>query len=232
MIVTNDILPSNRRGLITGSRVSVLFPKKSSEVGQRSYAKQLANEMYFGYYDNTSTWQTEHGNLNENQAELHYKHFFGEIGERPEFICDEPNQLGGSPDWVGLDYGIDWKCPTSLNHWLDYLHEGIDEQQYYQAQMYMALTGKKLWKVCAFLTETTKMIDFGIEYPVPMEQRMIVTDVKLEEDFHERLLIRAPKVIQMRNEFLNKLHDAFSGRDGTEEERRESVAFDDHEPNI
>ena len=231
MIITNDILAPERRGLITASKVSVLFPKKSAEVGQRSYAKFLANEMFWGYSDTSGTWQTEHGNMNEHHAEQHYMTLYGEFGERPEFIMDEENQLGGSPDWIGIDHGCDWKCPTTLQGWLDYLHEGIDDQQFYQAQMYMALTGLTKWKICAYLTETLKMIDSGQEYPVPQENRMIICEVDYQPGFKEQLIERAPKIIQMRDQFLMTLHNTFSGRAATEEERHDALKFDlDNEP--
>jgi hypothetical protein len=50
---------TNRFGLITGSRCSVLFPKRSAEKGQRTYAKQLANQMYL-----SSTMKIILGKLN------------------------------------------------------------------------------------------------------------------------------------------------------------------------
>ena len=209
MIVTNDILPQERTGLVTGSRVSVLFPKKSAEVGQRTYAKQLANERFWHYYDQTGTWQTEHGNMNEHLAEQHYFDHHGVFGERPKFIVDLENQIGGSPDWVGSEFGIDWKCPTTLQGWLDYLHDGIDDQQYWQAQMYMHLTGKKLWYIGAYLTETLRMIDNGLTYPVPEKDRMIMVKVEFIPGFSEMLLERVPKVIAMRDQFIEQLKQQF-----------------------
>lgn len=228
MIITNDILAPNRRGFVTGSRVSVLFPKKSAEVGQRQYAKQLANERYWGYYDETSTWQTEHGNMNEFHAENHYSQYYGHIGERPKFIADDINQIGGSPDWVGLDHGCDWKCPTTLQGWLDYIYYPIDDSQYYQCQTYMHLTGLKLWKICAYLTETNRMIDNGIMYPVAEQDRMIIIEVPYLEGFGEMLIERSKPIIKMRDEFIEVLVNRF-GRPATEREKAEKMEFDiDH----
>ena len=64
----NDTFDPQRYGLITGSKCSVLFPKRSAEVGQRQYAKELANNMFFRYYDNSGGRHTEHGNNNEYNA--------------------------------------------------------------------------------------------------------------------------------------------------------------------
>jgi len=52
MDLANDKFDSQRFGLITGSECHVLFPEKGTgEVGQRTYAKKLANQMYFKFYD-------------------------------------------------------------------------------------------------------------------------------------------------------------------------------------
>jgi len=57
-----------RFGLITGSKCSVLHPKRSAEAGQKTYAKELANQMYFRFYDEQGTWQTQHGKDFEAEA--------------------------------------------------------------------------------------------------------------------------------------------------------------------
>lgn len=209
MIVTGDILSSERFGYITGSKMSILFPKRSAEVGQKSYAKQLANEMFFKYYDNSGTWQTEHGQMNEYHAENHFNTYYNGFGFRPEFLADKENWIGGSPDYVSADFGCDWKCPTTLQGWLDYLHNGIDESQFYQCQTYMYLTGKKLWKICAYLTETMRMIDNGLVYPIAEEKRMIIIDVHYLDQFGEMVIERSKPIIQMRDEYLAKLKEHF-----------------------
>lgn len=208
-MITNDILSKDRFGFITGSAVHVLFPKKSAEVGQRTYAKKLANEVFFQYYDEQSTWQTEHGNMNEYHAANHYTNTYGDLLTFPDFIADKENQIGGSPDAMSVGYGIDFKCPTTLQGWLDYLHEGISDQQYHQCQMYMHLSGCDKWVIAAYLTETLKMIDNGLEYPVKESSRMILIEVGKMEGWAEMILERAPKIISMRNEFIEKLKSQF-----------------------
>lgn len=210
----NDIFDPTRYGLITGSKCNVLFPKKSAEVGQRTYAKELANQMYFRYYDNNSTWQTEHGNMNESTAfEYYQERFDKKIVLQPGFKRVE--NWGGSADCLGEGYGIDFKCPTTLNGWLDYMHEGIDEQQYYQAQMYMFLHGIEHWKVCAFLSETERMTNEGEVYPVPYDKRMIKTEVEKEQGWEEKLRLVTPKIITMRDEFYSILIDNFGPNPNT-----------------
>lgn len=220
-------LSAKRYGLVTGSKASIFFPDKGTgEVGQRSYAMLLANEMFWQFHEETGSWQTEHGNLNEGAAEHFYTTKTGVFGKRPDFILDEVNELGASPDWIGDDYGIDWKCPTSLNKWLEYLHKGIDKDQFHQCQTYMALTGRKKWKICAFLTETDWMITSGNFYPIPDNERMIVIEVDYQEGYKENLIVNSRNVIKWRNEYLSKLQEHFGFRHATKAEKLEKEEFD------
>lgn len=207
MDLANDKFDPGRFGLITGSRANVLFPKKSADVGQRTYAKELATQMFFRYYDEVSTWQTEHGNFNEHEAFEYYQSKFDKNIEKGRFISK--GYHGGTSDSLGGVYGADFKCPTSLQKWLDYLTEGIDDQQYYQAQMYMYLFDKQYWIVCAYLTETLKMSEFGLVYPVPHDKRMIVVKVEKEIGFEDRLHSITPKIISMRDHFYELLKNQF-----------------------
>jgi hypothetical protein len=171
-----------RIGKITASQVYLLFPRRDNKVSQLSYAKHLANEMYFGEIKEVSTWQTEHGENAEHHAHNHYtQHYdFGAI-LKPQFY--EKGQFGGTPDAIADTYGIDYKCPTSFEKWLEYLYEGIDYQQQHQAQMYMWLSGLKLWKVCIYLTETEKMYKDELSYPIEEEKRMIIINVNYDENW-------------------------------------------------
>lgn len=204
----NDIFPAERYGLITGSKCSVLFPKRSAEVGQRTYAKQLANNMFFQFYDEKGTWQTEHGQFSESSAfEFYQERFESAVEYQPKFARYE--NWGGSADAISPYRGIDFKCPTSLEGWLDYLHEGINDQQYHQAQMYMMLYGREEWRICAYLLETNIMAESGLIYPVPIDRRMICIDVKKEIGWKEKLELATPKIIQMRDEFYKHLKQQF-----------------------
>jgi len=190
-----------RFGLITGSKCSVLFPKKSAEVGQRTYAKQLANQLYFKYYDDIETWQMGHGKDFEAEAYIYYKDRYDNSAiHKPEFALI--GDCGGSADCIGDNEGADFKCPTSLQNWLEYLHEGIDDQQYHQAQMYMHLYKKEHWNVCAYLAEPIKLSDIGISYPVKSNQRMIIRRIDKEPGWDKKLDLATPKIIEMRDQFL------------------------------
>ncbi|MGL4598519.1 MAG: hypothetical protein ACRCYO_13460 [Bacteroidia bacterium] len=206
--LANDKFPKERFGLITGSRCTPLFPKKSAEVGQRQLAKELANEMFFQFYDETSTRHTDHGEYAEGFALEYFQKHHCKEAIRPEFIRDGDH--GGSGDCLAPLYGADFKCPTSLKKWLDYLHEGIDEDQYNQCQMYMRLYNRPKWYVAAFLIETLWMNDWGLKYPVPEDKRMILIEVKRSEEWNTKLDDITPKIIKMRDFFYDKLVNQFS----------------------
>lgn len=211
MDLANDKFDPERFGLITGSACHVLFPDKGDgKVGMRTYAKQLANNMYFRFYDEHSTWQMQHGNMNEHEAFLYYQTNYDFEIEKGYFVRD--GIIGGTSDALGKTYGADFKCPTSLDGWLDYIHVGITKQQFHQAQMYMRLFKKDLWKVCAYLTETEWMVNNGLVYPVPEDKRMIIVEVQKDETWDERLKESALFVIQERDKFYTLLCKQFGNK--------------------
>lgn len=208
----NDTFDKRRFGLITGSGCSVLFPEKGNGlVGQTTFAKELANQLYWKYYDNVSTWQTTHGDFNEAAAYDYYMERYDKTAiYQPPFECID--YFGGQGDVLGDVAGADMKCPTSLNKWLDYLHKGIDKDQYNQAQMYMYLYKKDVWNVCAFLAETDKMNNEGDRYPVPEHQRMIIVPVQKDVEWVSKLRAASIPVIELRDMFYQRLVTQFGER--------------------
>lgn len=203
-----DKFDSQRFGLITGSEVGVLFPEKGSgKAGQISYAKKLANQRYFQFYDELSTWQTRHGEMSEAFALVNFQTFINKDAEQGEF--KRIGEYGGTCDCLCPEYGVDFKCPTSLENWLNYLHEGISKQQYWQAQMYMWLFAKPKWIVSAFLIETEFMSNNGLVYPIPEEHRSITVEVEKMPYFDEELHKRGQFVLDLRDEFINQLKQRF-----------------------
>lgn len=206
----NDIFDPQRFGLITGSVCSPLFPKRSAEVGQKTLAKQLANQMYFRFYDNQSTWITEHGNCAESTAFEYYKDRFDSTCEyNPPFKALE--YWGGQADAIGKEAGVDFKCPVTLKGWLDYLHDGISDEQFHQCQMYMMLYNRDVWYIASFLMETDRMTENGEVYPVAHDKRMILIKVEKEPEWTEKLIEITPKIIAMRDFFYDKLKEQFDG---------------------
>jgi hypothetical protein len=121
--------------------------------------------------------------------------------------------FGGTCDAIADEYGVDFKCPTSLEGWLDYIHAGIDKQQYCQAQMYMFLFDKPQWKVCAYLVETEWMLQRELRYPVDEKNRMIVVEVSRNEDWKDKLIESSRFVIEERDKFYKALCDQFGSKE-------------------
>lgn len=203
-----DTFPTERLGLVTGSVCSVLFPKRSAEVGQDKLARKLAKEKFFQFYDEVSTWQMEHGTMSEVMALEQFQKYHDAEAVKGEWISDA--DIGGSPDAVSHEYGIDFKCATSLEKWLSYLYDGVDDQQFNQAQMYMRLKGFKKWVIAAFLVETQWMSDQGLTYPVAHDKRIIIVEVPKLDGWNEKLAIEVPKIIAKRDEYIEILKLKFN----------------------
>jgi hypothetical protein len=203
-----DTFNKERFGLVTGSKCVVLFPKGTSRSGPDTYARTLAKELFFQTYDEVSTWQMEHGKMSESFGFAHYVEYVDSRIEKGEWI--RKGNCGGTIDAIipGVR-GVDFKCPTTLDGWLDYLYDGIDNQQENQCQMYMYLTGLDNWEIAAYLTETQKMSDNGLVYPIPEKQRMIRIQVQRRPEWETALNIVLPSLIQKRDEYMEKLKARF-----------------------
>lgn len=199
--------PKRRFGLITGSKCSVLFPQRGDgKVGKRTYAKELAKQKFFQFYDEMSSRDTEHGKMAEHWAFLHYQTYFDPKIEQGRFV--DIGECGGSTDAELADTVVDFKCPVSLQTWLDYF-DGIDRKQEDQLQMYMYLTKKPKAQIAAYLMETQWMTDNGIVYPVKDEKRMIRVSIERDLEWEERLLEEVPGIVEIRDEYVKKYEELF-----------------------
>ena len=200
--------PKKRFGLVTGSRCSVLFPLKGDgKVGKRTYAKQLAQQKFFQFYDEMSSRATEHGKMAEHFAFLHYQTYIDPTIEQGRFI--DIGECGGSTDAETKTKVIDFKCPVTLQGWLDY-YDGLDKEQIDQLEMYMWLTGKDEAEIAAYLIETQWMTDQGLTYPVPDEKRMIIVPVTKDPTWETRLKTELPGIIALRDEYIERYTKLFN----------------------
>lgn len=206
-----DTFSEERFGIVTGSRCSPLVPKQSAKKGMISLAQELAQEKYFKFYDEHSTWQTEHGKMAETFGLIYYQEHFD--GDMQPGQWHKKGNYGGSTDAENeiLQVGADIKSPVSLDGWLDFLYHGLDNHKAYydQAQLYMKLTGFKEWHICAFLMETAFMDNNGLRYPVPNDKRMIVIKVLPDVEWNKKFDKNLPIVIGMRDKYLEQLKKHF-----------------------
>jgi len=203
-----DKFHPERLGCITGSKAYILMPESGKVVqGMQTYAKQLAKERYFQFYDEVSTWQTEHGNQSESYALAHWRKYVNP--DLQEGYFKRIGELSGTCDHICDDYLVDSKSPVSMENWLNYLYEGVSKQQYHQGQMYCYLFDRPRIIFGAYLCETNRMSDFGLVYPVPESQRLIQIEVVSDPNWINKFLPMAEKVIAMRDEYIELLSERF-----------------------
>ena len=203
-----DKFHPERYGHITGSKAYILMPESGKVVeGMRTYAKQLAKERYFQYYDEVSTWQMEHGNQSESYALAHWRKYVNP--DLQEGYFKRIGELAGTCDHICDDYLVDSKCPVSMENWLNYLYEGVSKQQYHQGQMYCYLFDRPRIIFGAYLCETNRMSDYGLVYPVPESQRLIQIEVVSDPNWIDKFMPMAEKVIAMRDEYIELLSEPF-----------------------
>jgi hypothetical protein len=204
-----DTFHKERFGLVTGSKCGVLFPMKGDGAkGQTTYAKQLAKELFFQTYDEVSTWEIEHGKMAEHFAFAHYNERIDKRIEPGSWI--RKGNCGGTIDaLIPKVKGVDFKAPTTLDKWLEYLYEGIDKQQECQCRMYMYLTELPEWEIAAYLTETEKMTNNGLTYPIEEADRMIRITVTRDLEWEKALELVTPSVIAIRDKYVKILEQRF-----------------------
>lgn len=198
-----DLFNEERFGLVTGSRCSPLVPIRDAKKGIRSLAFELAKESVFKFYDEVSSWQMEHGTMNEAFAKQHYIDYYD--NSLQDGFWKKKGDIGGNNDAHTDEYGVDFKCPTTLNNWLSCLIDPIKKEYYDQCQLYMMVFDKPKWLLCHYLTETQKMNDFGLVYPIEESKRMIVQEILPDDEWRKKFEKNLPELVRMRDEFIDVL---------------------------
>jgi hypothetical protein len=198
-----DTFPPERFGRVSGSRCSPLVPKRDAKVGMITLAKELASERYFQTFAEVSTWQMEHGKMAQHFAHEHYKTYFDDKVQ--DGVYGSEGELSWSTDAELTDYGIDYKAPTSLDKFNDYLFDGISDYEFNQAQFYIMKRKKPIWLICPYLIEHQKMTDNGLTYPIPEKQRMLIIEVKESKEWQDKFYSNLPFVIEQRDTFIEML---------------------------
>lgn len=203
-----DKFDPQRLGTITGSKAHILMPKSGKVVeGMVTYARQLAKEKYFQFYDEVSTWQMEHGVQSESYALAHWRKYVNPDLEEGYFKID--GQISGTCDHICDDYLVDSKCPTTMEKWLEYYYDGINSQQYHQGQLYCHLFDRDRIIFGAYLCETNKMSDFGLTYPVAEKDRLIQVEVVRDKTWIEKFMPQAEFVLNERDRYIEILTSKF-----------------------
>ncbi len=145
-----------RVGKVTASELgNLLTPTFELRKGEtpKTYVYSKVAEAYQGRpLISTGSWQTEQGNIREDEAipwlalEKDWKILPG------GFIETDDGRSGCSPDGLvqGQDFGVEVKCPEAVNH-VRYLTEGVLPKEYV-TQVYgsMFVTGFKRWMFVSY----------------------------------------------------------------------------------
>ena len=198
-----DTFPPERFGRISGSRCSPLVPKRDAKAGMITLAKKLASERYFQTFAEVNTWELEHGKMGEHFAHEHFKKYHNAYIQKGVYGFD--GELSWSTDAECEEYGADYKCPTTLDKFNDYLFDGISDYEYNQSQFYMMVRKLSKWLVCPYLIETERMTDNGLTYPIPENQRMLIIEVKPDQEWRDKFWSNHDFVIEQRNIYIEML---------------------------
>ena len=203
-----DKFDAERFGTITGSKASILMPKSGKIVdGMDTYARQLAKERYFQFYDEMSTWQMEHGQQSESYALVHWRKYVNPNLEEGYF--KRVGEWSGTCDHICDDYIVDSKCPVTMDKWLEYYYDGISSQQFHQGQMYCYIFDRPRCIFGAYLCETNRMSELGLTYPVPEKNRLIQVEVKRDPNWIKKFTPQAEWVIGERDKYIELLKNKF-----------------------
>ena len=145
-----------RRGKVTASQIEAVMAKGRSgqpSATRANYMADLIIERLTGrVQDGFKSWDMERGNEVEPQARAVYSLNTGNKIEEVGFV-DHPSipNCGASPDGlIGLDGGLELKCPKAATH-IKFIETGKIERGYrLQIQWNMACTGRDWWDYTTF----------------------------------------------------------------------------------
>lgn len=198
----NDEWHSDRTGIPTASRFKDVLTKPKTKADQeagvlsqtaRSYALDIIAERLTGERKEFSTAATEWGNYNEPFAIEYYQEITGNSVMECGFVKHPTVATGASPDGlIGLDGGVEVKCPYNTSIHLNNALSGEVPAEYY------AQIQGQIW-VCGL-----DWVDFvSFDPRIEGKARMSIVKVERDDQFIENL----EKQILNFNEKLNEMFD-------------------------
>lgn len=143
-----------RAGKVTASEASSLltplFKIKEGD-GPFTYLCTKIGETFGEIMPQFSSWETEHGQILEDEARKWYAFQFNERLHNVGFCESDDGRSGCSPDaLIGDDGGLELKAPQHTNH-VRYLLDGILPKDYaVQVHFSMFVTGRKSWTFASY----------------------------------------------------------------------------------
>lgn len=143
-----------RAGKVTASEADALLTplfKVKEGKGPHTYLCQKVSEGFGELLPQFSSWETEHGQILEDEARKWYAFEFNERLIDAGFCEGDDGRCGCSPDsLIGEDGGLELKAPQGTNH-VRYLLDGVLPEDYaVQVHFSMFVTGRKWWQFCSY----------------------------------------------------------------------------------
>lgn len=129
------------------------FSIKGGKAPRTYLTKKLAEAWRGEPLPQFNSWQTDHGNIVEENARAFFELEYNCEIQQVSFIETDDGLAGCSPDGlIGEDGGIEIKCPQHPAH-VGYLLDGTLPEQY-AAQVHgcMYVTGRKWWVFLSYRT--------------------------------------------------------------------------------
>ena len=183
-----------RLGRATASNFSKIVTSTGTISKQlEKYALELATEMLIiepeqGFKSDAM----QRGNDLEPEArEVYQQHTFNIVDEVAFFDCDD---YGYSPDGlIDKDGLVEFKCPSATTHTKYLFEDRLPVEYKAQCMGGLMVTGRK-W------------IDFCSYHPnFQDDKKLFIIRVERDEEFIKKLKAGIDKVIELRDEFINKI---------------------------
>jgi hypothetical protein len=138
-----------RMGIPTASEFDQLVtPEFKPRTGQmpETFLYQKLVEKLLGYAPDFSAFAVEQGVILEQEAKPYYELTFDTPIQKVGFCTTDDATIGCSPDGLlGLDGGIEIKCPMPHTHLRYLMDGGLPKDYYAQVHGSMLVTGRPWW---------------------------------------------------------------------------------------
>ncbi len=189
------------RNLRLGKATASNFSKLVTSTGAESktlpkYALELATEMLvIEPEEGFKSDAMQRGNDLEPLAREAYEQYSFNIVDQVAFF--DCNDYGYSPDGlVGKDGLVEIKCPNATTHTKYLFEDRVPVEYVAQCQGGLMITGRKWLDFCSFHPNFQD------------DKKLFIKRVERDEEFISKLKKAIDKVIELRNDYLNKIQDA------------------------
>lgn len=204
----------DRSGKFTGSVFVDLLAENGKGEPLKSYytlINRIIGERLTGQYQDTGmdSYSLKHGREMEPYANERYELETGELVIHTGFINHPTISFAGaSPDGlVGIDGGIEIKCPKNWDIHLARFETGMDEEFMPQVQGCLWVTGRKWWDWVSFDSRVPEHLQFYRQriyrdevYIAKLERKVLLAESevrtrlkKFEKPYIEQILIERVK---------------------------------------